>query len=859
LTSKRLLDLCGAIVGLLVSLPVLVFIAIAIKLDSRGPVFFTQVRVGRQGRPFQLYKFRSMGVDADKHSAITGSVDARVTRVGRMLRPWRLDELPQLLNVLRGEMSLVGPRPEAPSIVSRYTAEQRRVLEVPPGLTGPTQLTHLDEASRMPPGADPTEHYVQHVLMGKLEQDLQYIQSRTLLGDVAILLRTPVCLAQCVLARPRPDRLVKAARLSTDIALAGVATYAAFLARFDGNIPADDVAHLIAGLPFILSAYGSAFLLLATFRSIWRFASVEDFWRVANACVIGGIVNAAGTHIIGWPYPRSVLLMSPAITLLFLATARLTWRTLATAVSNAGAARDRRRVVIVGAGRTGASVAREIVSNPRLPVHLVGFVDDDPHLQRAMLHNVPVLGTTSELEELTRKHQLSEAIIAIPRPTLSQLRRIREACARAGLVFRTLPSLGQLVSGDGQVRYLRKVDVGALLPRDVRPLDLEKIGKLLEGKRVMVTGAGGSIGSELCRQIVRLGAESLVMVERAENALFALSAELQTVDSSTKLTAALADVKHSVRMSELFSHFHPQVVFHAAAYKHVPMLEAHPTEAVLNNVIGTARLANLANAHSVEEFVFISTDKAVRPGNLMGATKRICELYLMALEAARQERLERARVMAKFRIVRFGNVLGSAGSALPLFQRQIEDGGPITITDPDVSRFFMTIEEAVGLVLESTTLDTQGAVAVLDMGAPVKITNLADDLITALGLSPSAVPREFIGLRPGEKMHEVLWDDEVDQVLPSVHPRIAIVRPSTKPLKEMDALVRQLEQLAVDGRVGPLLAIVREMIPSYTGHTPSTERAVQHLDAEPRNPLAPAPDVRASFGASAESPLKQGA
>jgi len=860
LTSKRLLDLCGAIVGLLVSLPVLVFIAIAIKLDSRGPVFFTQVRVGRQGRPFRLYKFRSMVVDADKHSAITGSVDARVTRVGRMLRPLRLDELPQLLNVLKGEMSLVGPRPEAPSIVSRYTAEQRRVLEVPPGLTGLTQLTHLDEASRMPPGADPTEHYVQHVLMGKLEQDLHYIESRTFLGDVAILLRTPVCLAQCVLARPRPDRLVKAARLSTDIAFAGVATYAAFLARYDGNIPADDVAFLIGGLPLILSAYASAFLLLATFRSIWRFASVEDFWHVAKACGIGGIVTAAGMHIIyGWPYPRSVLVMSPAITLLFLATARLTCRTLATALGNAGAARDRRRVVIVGAGRTGASLAREIVSNPRLPVDLVGFVDDDRHLQRAMLHNAPVLGTTSELEELTRKHQLSEAIIAIPRPTLSQLRRIREACTRAGLVFRTLPSLEQLVSGDGHVRYLRKVDVDALLQRDVRPLDTEKIAKFLEGKRVMVTGAGGSIGSELCQQVVRLGAESLVMVERAENALFALSAELQTIGSSTKLTAALADIKHIVRMSELFSHFRPQVVFHAAAYKHVPMLESHPTEAVLNNVIGTARLANLATSHSVEDFVFISTDKAVRPGNLMGATKRICELYLMALETAKQTQLEPAPVTAKFRIVRFGNVLGSAGSALPLFQRQIEDGGPITITDPDVSRFFMTIEEAVGLVLESTTLDTQGAVAVLDMGAPVKITNLADDLITALGLSPSAVPRQFIGLRPGEKMHEVLWD-EVDEVLPSVHPRIAIVRPSSKPLKEMNALVRQLEQLAVEGRVGPLLAMVREMIPSYTGNTPDAGPTVQHLNAEPDKPLAPAaPGARASFGPSTESPLEQGA
>jgi len=290
-------------------------------------------------------------------------------------------------------------------------------------------------------------------------------------------------------------------------------------------------------------------------------------------------------------------------------------------------------------------------------------------------------------------------------------------------------------------------------------------------------------------------------------------------------------------MSELFAHFQPQVVFHAAAYKHVPMLEVHPTEAVLNNVIGTARLANLAIAHSVDTFVFISTDKAARPNNLMGATKRICELYLMALEAAKEGANPRP-AGPKFRIVRFGNVLGSAGSALPLFRRQIENGGPITITDPDVSRFFMTIEEAVGLVLESTTLDIQGGIAVLDMGEPVKITRLADDFVTALGLSPSAVPHEFIGLRPGEKLHEVLWD-QVDEVLPFPHPRIIVVRPQGRPLKDMDGFVSQLQQLAVDGLVGPLLAKVQEIVPSYTGHLRNREPWVLELDAEPRKPLAP--------------------
>jgi FlaA1/EpsC-like NDP-sugar epimerase/lipopolysaccharide/colanic/teichoic acid biosynthesis glycosyltransferase len=827
MTGKRALDLCGAALGLLLSLPLLIVVAIAVRLDSVGPVLVAQLRVGRRGRLFRLYKFRSMVVQADTGSAITGGDDQRVTRVGRIIGPLHIDALPQLLNVLKGDMSLVGPRPEAPSIVERYTPEQRTVLEVRPGITGVTQLGWLNESRRLPAGSDPTEYYVRYILPRKLETDLHYVRTRTFAADIRLLVRTPLHLGHFVLAQPHLRPLLKIGRLLTDFTAVGVATYLAFFARFDGYISEPYLRILMWGLPQGLAAYALAFLYLKTYRSIWRYAGVQDFWQIAKAVAIGGSLSATFMHLSRWPYPRSVQLLTPVFTLLLLAGIRLVWRTLAPALAGRGLTTERCRVVIVGAGRTGAAVAREILSSPRLGYYVVGFVDDDRHLHRAMLHNLPVLGTTDELQQLAEKHRLREAIIAIPRPTLSELRRIREACTRAGLLFKTLPSLGQLVSGDGHVRYLRQVDVGELLQRESVPLEMEKIGRFLEGKRVMVTGAGGSIGSELCRQIVQLGAHSLLMVERAENPLFAMCEELRGARSRTKLTAALADIKHILRMSELFTYFRPQVVFHTAAYKHVPMLETHPTEAVLNNVIGTARLANLANAHAVEAFIFISTDKAVRPNNLMGATKRICELYLMALDDS------------KFRIVRFGNVLGSAGSALPLFQRQIENGGPITITDPEVSRFFMTIEEAVGLVLESATLDVQRVIAVLDMGQPIKVTNLADDFVTALGLPPSAVPRQVIGLRPGEKLHEVLWDD-VDEVLPSPHPRILVVRPRRRPLNEMETFVQQLEQMAVDGHVGPLLAKVQEIVPSYTGQVDNGHPWVLQLDPESRTPLAPA-------------------
>jgi FlaA1/EpsC-like NDP-sugar epimerase len=474
---------------------------------------------------------------------------------------------------------------------------------------------------------------------------------------------------------------------------------------------------------------------------------------------------------------------------------------------------DRRRVVIVGAGSAGQSVAAEILRTRPRGYEIVGFVDDDPRLRYATLRTIPVLGTIAQLDDLARKHRLDEAIVAIPRLGLADLRRIGESCARAGLTFTTMPSVKQLILGEGSLRYLRKVDLEELLQRDPLSLDPQRVGEFIRDKRIVVTGAGGSIGSELCRQLTALGAGALLMIDRVENALFDIAAELETRPSRTRLTAALADVKHTTRVAELFDHFKPDIVFHAAAYKHVPLLESHPIEAVLNNVVGTVRLARLAAAYGTGTFVLISTDKAVKPTNLMGATKRICELYMMAMNA-RHAALPTGALRTLFRVVRFGNVLGSSGSALPLFQRQIENSSTITITHPEVSRFFMTIQEAVALVLESIVLKTTADALVLDMGQPVKITEMANALVTALGLQPWAVEKQVIGLRPGEKLHEILWDD-AEEVEPSGHPRLIAVRQRVRPLAEIDGLVTEIERLALDGRIEEFLERVSELVPSY--------------------------------------------
>jgi FlaA1/EpsC-like NDP-sugar epimerase/lipopolysaccharide/colanic/teichoic acid biosynthesis glycosyltransferase len=831
---KRALDVFGAVAVLAVTWPVFLALAIAIRLDSPGPVFYSQPRVGLGGRRFRLYKFRSMFVGSDKGAAITGPDDSRITRVGRFMRPGRLDELPQLLNVLRGEMSFVGPRPETPAVVDMYTAEQREILTARPGITGPTQLAWLDEQDALPRGVDADQYYVTYLLPQKLESDLRYVRGRTEARDLGYLIQTPLRLGQLLLARPGLGRGRKLARLIVDLVAVAVATCLAFLARHDGSLPPGEAWTLFMGLPFVGVAYGAAFVSLRTYRGIWRYAGVEDFWLILRACLLGGCATAAAMRLLTWEYPRTVLVLAPVLAFLLMGGGRLLCRTAATAFPGIGKTSKRRRVVIVGAGRTGEAIAREILSRPHLGYELAGFVDDDPRLRGSMLHNLSVLGTTAELPDLAQRHRLDEAIIAISQLSLSGSRNIGEACTRAGIEFKTLPSMSQLVRGEGRLRYLRRVNPGELLRRDALAVVPEKIAGFLRDKKVMVTGAGGSVGSELCRQIANLGAESLLMVDRAENGLFEICTELQAGRPRTRLSAALADVKHVARVTELFNAFRPNLIFHAAAYKHVPILESHPAEAVLNNVVGTVRLADLARAHGVERFVFISTDKAVKPSNLMGATKRVCELYLMA----KNRRVGSGNGVAastQFRVVRFGNVLGSAGSALPLFQRQIESGSPITITDPEVSRFFMTIQEAVALVLESATLDPEGDITVLDMGEPVRITKLADDLVTALGLPPSAVPKRFIGLRPGEKLHEILWDEN-DEVLPARHPRIFSLRQKARPLEEMEAFVRELERLALGGDIQPLLAWMQEVVPSYQPRAETGYASIVHLDSITKGP-----------------------
>ncbi|PTL34909.1 hypothetical protein CLG94_12485 [Candidatus Methylomirabilis limnetica] len=816
---KRAIDLIFSLVALVLLLPIFLLVAIAIKLDSPGLVFYAQERVGRRGKTFRILKFRSMVVDADQVGPhLTGNADPRVTRVGRLLRLLKIDELPQIINVLKGDMSLVGPRPEIPAIVEQYTPEQRAILEVKPGITGPTQLAWVGESDTFPPGVDVYEHYTKQFMQEKLESDREYVRTRSLAGDLWYVIRTPIAIGERILTTLNPPpHIQKYARLTLDCLAVIAANLSAFMVRFDWALPEKETQHLLYGLPIVCAAYLVSFVTLRTHRSIWKFAGVEDLWQIIKASAIGGGLHGFAVVLMGWHgYPRSILILTMPLTVLLTGGMRLLVRSSFSLqpkhLSSDTSPTNSRKVVIIGAGETGELIAREILGNPLSGYGLIGFVDDDPKKQGATIHGRPVLGTIDRLPDIAKTYAIQEAIIAISTATGNGLRRIGSICAGAGLEFKTLPSFTQLVRGDGNLRYLRKVNVDELLGREPVAINREAITEFFRGKRVMVTGAGGSIGSELCRQLISCGVESLIMVERAENALHHISLEIRQHSPEANVTAALADIKHIPRMSEIFERTRPQVVFHAAAYKHVPILEDHPGEAVLNNIIGTKRLAEVAQKFDVNTFVFISTDKAVRPKSLMGATKKVSEMYIIALNRV----LRQSHGLSgtpHFFVVRFGNVLGSAGSVVPLFQKQIENGEPITITDPQMTRFFMTIPEAVGLVLQSSTMDCEEDVFILNMGEPVKIDELVNNLALTSGLNPSRVTKRYTGLRPGEKLHESLWDD--DEVLVSEYDRIFAVRQPQASFGDMEERLNRLETLAMVGDVPALLRQIHDMIPSY--------------------------------------------
>lgn len=550
-----------------------------------------------------------------------------------------------------------------------------------------------------------------------------------------------------------------------DLIMIPVAWYAAFMLRYNLSPPSSDITeHFLSSVIIIVPLQAAIFSLLGLYKGVWRFASVPDIFRIVKAVVIGAVAATVIFFIFSRAegIPRSVPIIYALTLIILLGGPRLLYRW----------AKDRhiylskgKRVLIVGAGKAGEMLARDMLRDIEKPYHPVGFVDDKKRRIGSEIHRVPVLGACEMIPQIVEENDIEIVMLAVPSANSAQMRRIVGYCEAANVPFRALPQLPDVVSGRVSMSALREVSIEDLLGRDPVLLDWPAIEQSLSFRRVLVTGGGGSIGSELCRQIARLNPAELIILDSSEFNLYAIEMELKKKFNNLQMHCFLGDVTDAPFIEHVFERTNPQVVFHAAAYKHVPMLEHQIRQALRNNVLGTRNVAERADRFGCEEFVLVSTDKAVNPANIMGASKRAAEIYCQNLNA---------RSKTKFITVRFGNVLGSAGSVIPLFQKQIATGGPVTVTDARMERYFMTIPEATQLIMQTVVLGDGGEIFVLDMGEPVKITYLAEQMIRLSGMVPNEdIKIAFTGLRPGEKLYEELFHEK-EQLEGTTHPKVLL-------------------------------------------------------------------------------------
>ena len=607
------------------------------------------------------------------------------------------------------------------------------------------------------------------------------------------------------------DRTRVVVKFAIDLVLWVLATPLAFALRLEGNVGAfaDAIVLLVlAGLPAKALA---VYVLRLPWRS-WYKVGVNDLFVLVHGVTVMTLylIGVAYFFPEGTVVPRSVPLLEAMLVVLLLSAARMTTRLLSeTRRRRMGGRHEReRQVLIVGAGESGTMIAREMMRHPEAGLRPVGFADDDPGKRKKRFLGLPVLGTLDDLPALLTTYRVDEVLIAMPSEAGSVIRSVVEHAQRARIDYRIIPGVYELLSGEVAISQIREVNLEDLLRRDPVRLDVSDIRSYVGDRIVLVTGAGGSIGSELVRQIARFGPRRILLLGRGENSIYQILGECRRTWPDLDVEALICDIRDRDRLAYLFERYHPEVIFHAAAHKHVPLMEGNPDEAVLNNVGGTLNLTELALAHGVERFVNLSTDKAVNPTSVMGATKRAAE-YVVGRAA------HHAEPGQCFVSVRFGNVLGSRGSVVPLFKQQIAAGGPVTVTDPEMKRYFMTIPEASRLVLEAGGLGSNGRVYVLDMGEPVKIVDLARDLIRLSGFEPDVdIEVAFTGIRPGEKLFEELLTAE-EGTDASRHEKIFVARTHAVEERALDGHLRTLFDAARSRDAGSILQALAAIVPTH--------------------------------------------
>ena len=783
--------------------PFLMLLTIGNLILQGRPIIYRQRRVGKNFKEFIIYKFRSMRNEDKGNSGFSTGRVSGATKWGNFLRKTKLDELPQLVNIIKGDMRFIGPRPEVPEYVSEEAFSFLRVIK--PGLSGYSSILFRNE-SEIFSMIDSKEPY-SDILKIKVGLAKYYVQKKGFFQDLKLVLITIISLflpkrmghyLLMKLLKIQDNKKFRINEIISTVKIKNIAyrkrekesssnskilLYADVIAILSGFIIAGFLRHDLIVPAFIFSndiflVLGSiVFIKFLSFKyfkmylGMWRYTSVMDLVNIIKANIVGSLIVIA---VIGYfrgfqDIPRSIFVIDFILTSGFASANRLGIRLFFSHLLNPKPYKIElfKRVILLGAGTTGEFICKEMLNDSDHHMDPVGFLDDDFNLHGREIHGRRVMGNIELLPDLFETYD--EALICCPKAPRKKMQRIIEFCKKAGKPYRTLPSVSELVSGNISVSHFREVSLVDLLGREEIAIDESLISSYIHGKRIMITGAGGSIGSELVRQCLKYEPALLVMLDNSEYNLFEIEREILKFQTNVLIKPLLCNIRDINIINKVFNEFEPQVVFHAAAYKHVPMQEAFPWEAIKTNVMGTSNLVKVSLGHQVEKFVLVSTDKAVKPVNVMGATKRLAELICQGANTNGE---------THFMAVRFGNVLGSSGSVIPIFQEQIKSGGPVTITDPDMERYFMSIPEAAKLIMQAGGIGTGGEVFILDMGEPIRILDIATELIRLSGFEPDLdIPISFIGARPGEKKVEELTLDS-ERIARTSHDKIMVVNPS---------------------------------------------------------------------------------
>lgn len=736
----------------------------------------------------------------------------RVTGFGRLLRKTNIDELPQLINVLKGEMSLVGPRPEVPKYAALYSEEQKKVLNVRPGMTDYASLKYRNENELLGNRKNPEEYYINSVMPEKLALNLEYIHNKSLFLDFKLIIWTVADIITSLFSGFRRNFSNASFKrnmqrtffyLALDCIFIGLSMYGAFILRFEGVIPENFIMNM------------NIFILLALFIKIpflyyeglykisWSYVGLSELVSLFKSLVFssiffGSILFIFRTSPLFAAFPRSILIIDFILTFTFIGNFRIIKRIYLNYIVKVP--EDGEKVLIIGAGNTGEQIVRNML-NAR-DYFPVGFLDDDAGKLGSTIHGIRVMGRREEMIKVVNENNVESILIAMPSASPRIIRETFDFGRAAGIKkIKIVPSLREIISGNVTLADVKDVELEDLLGRERVETDTGAIGIFLDGKNVLVTGASGSIGSELCRQILNFNPKAIMALDQDETGLFWLKRNIE----DSRLLPVVGNIKDSNKIDKLFNDFKPDVVFHAAAYKHVPVMEEHPDEAVKNNVLGTLLVGEASIKYGVKKFVLVSTDKAVNPTSVMGATKRLAEKVIVELNKKNG---------TKFAAVRFGNVLGSRGSVIPIFKEQILKGGPVEVTHQEIKRYFMVTSEAVLLILQAGAMAEGGEVFVLDMGEPVKIIDLAREMIRLSGFEPDRdIPIVFTGLRRGEKLYEDLLTAE-EGTDSTCHKKIYKARLSQKNSRLSEDLDK-LKKLSEDGKSEEIISLIQKMIPTY--------------------------------------------